>query len=414
MERIEKEKARIYQEGKKVLSILHEKGYCAYFAGGWVRDFLLERPSQDLDIATNATPDQFLALFPDAQSIGKQFGVIMLPVDSDYLEVTTFRREGSYVNGRHPTKLEWCDVYEDAQRRDFTINGLFYDPIRGQIFDYVEGKRDLEREYIRTIGPPQKRFEEDKLRLLRAIRFASALEFSIEGVTLEEIRKQAFTLFPAVSMERVQRELLKMQREAPFYKSVELLFQTNLLGALFPQIAHLISKDSQQVFERIKLFPQDLHFIFTLLAFFENFSPQFRLALCSYFKLPKRVFREVREYTRLEQFERENRDFSFDWLLLYAHPRFSSFLQAVLTLFPEKERVQRKRQHAIQTSAYSNQIRDIQEKKKKLQAAHLKAEGIAPGQRMGSLLKMGEEIAAIQQLYSPFEVIRELRKRREL
>lgn len=409
-----KEQEETFQMGKEVVSVLHKKGYQAYFAGGWVRDFLLERTSQDLDIATNATPDQIFSLFPGTQSIGKQFGVVMLPMETGYLEITTFRKEGSYMQGRYPGELEWSDAYEDAQRRDFTINGLFYDPFQDQVFDYVKGKRDLQRESICTIGPPQRRFEEDKLRLLRAVRFAASLQFTIEVSTLEEIKKQAFTLFPAVSMERVQRELLKMQKEGVLFQAVKLLFQTDLLKALFPQISHLVREDVENVFDRIKLFPKDLHFIFTLFVFFEDTSPQFRLSLCSYFRLPKWVSQEVKEYTRLEKFEREKRNFSFDWLILYAHSRFPSFLQAVLTLFPEEERVQRQEKHARQIKAYSHQIQDIQEKKKKLRAAHLEAEGISPGKQMGSLLKMGEEIAAVQQLYSPFEVIEELRKRKEL
>ena len=173
----------------KIVRRLRKEGYQALFAGGCVRDHLLGRAAKDYDVVTDARPDQIVPLFGKTLKIGVQFGVIMVILDGRQVEVATFRTEGGYADGRHPGHVEFVSAKEDAARRDFTVNGMFYDPIAGEVHDFVGGRDDLEKKILRTIGDPRQRFGEDYLRLLRAVRFSVQLDFSIEGQTWEAIRE---------------------------------------------------------------------------------------------------------------------------------------------------------------------------------------------------------------------------------
>jgi poly(A) polymerase len=220
----------------EVAQRLRAHGYLAYFAGGCVRDILLHRPAKDVDVVTDATPDDVLRLFPKAHAIGKAFAVVQVLIDGHPFEVATFRRESGYHDGRHPTEVAFTRPEEDAQRRDFTINGLFYDPASGQVLDYVGGLRDLQDRVLRAIGDPSARFREDYLRMLRAVRFASVLEFQLEAATADAIRAQADQL-RHISAERVQQELTRLLTESPRAgRGLELLRDTGLLSVLLPEI----------------------------------------------------------------------------------------------------------------------------------------------------------------------------------
>ncbi len=166
-----------------IANALHAAGFTAYFAGGCIRDLLLGRPVQDIDIATDAVPAEIQRLFPDHRAVGAQFGVILVKAENIPFEVATFRSDLAYRDGRHPEGIRFSSPQEDAQRRDFTVNGLFYDPRRRVILDYVGGESDLKARIIRTIGAPDDRFSEDHLRFMRAVRFAAALDFSIDDET---------------------------------------------------------------------------------------------------------------------------------------------------------------------------------------------------------------------------------------
>lgn len=160
---------------------LQQSGYEAYFVGGCVRDFILEKDSSDYDIVTSALPNQVIELFPHTVTIGAKFGVVAVVMENHPYEVATFRSDDVYEDGRHPSNVKFSSAKEDVFRRDFTINGLLMDPTRGEIFDYVNGRADIERKIIRTIGDPDSRFSEDYLRMLRAIRFTANLGFEIES-----------------------------------------------------------------------------------------------------------------------------------------------------------------------------------------------------------------------------------------
>lgn len=218
-----------------VVRVLRADGHEALFAGGCVRDTLLGRPVREIDIATSARPERVEALFPKTVAVGKAFGVILVLEGPHRFEVATFRSDGRYLDGRRPESVTFSGAREDALRRDFTINGMFLDPEGDRIVDYVEGRRDLERRLVRAIGDPRARFAEDRLRLLRAPRFAAQLGFAIEEATAAAIREAA----PAVTQisgERVRDELAKMLVHPTRSTALQLLKDLGLLAVVLPEI----------------------------------------------------------------------------------------------------------------------------------------------------------------------------------
>ncbi len=219
----------------KILTRLRGLGYEAYFVGGSVRDLLLKKKPKDFDIATNATPDIVEKSFPRTVPVGAQFGVMLVVEEGLSFEVATFRSDKGYQDGRHPNRIEFTNAKEDAIRRDFTVNGLFYDPIQKKVLDWVGGQKDLKKKMIRAIGDPKKRFAEDKLRLLRAIRFASVLGFKIEPKTMASIRKLAPQI-KVVSHERIREELIKMFTGPNPGLAMRLLDKAGLLKVVLPEV----------------------------------------------------------------------------------------------------------------------------------------------------------------------------------
>jgi len=227
---------------------LRHAGHEALWAGGCVRDQLLGREPKDYDVATSARPDEVRAVFGKSRTlaIGAAFGVIavlgMRGVQP--IEVATFRRDQEYSDGRHPDGVIFSNAAEDAQRRDFTINGIFYDPIAAQVVDFVGGQEDLAAGLVRAIGDPRRRFDEDKLRMVRAVRFAATFEFAIDPATLAAIRELAGEIV-IVSAERIATEMRNMLRHRCRRRAVELLEEARLLPILLPESERLVSGDSQ-------------------------------------------------------------------------------------------------------------------------------------------------------------------------
>lgn len=219
-----------------VVHQLRQAGYQAFWAGGCVRDLLLKKTPKDYDVATDALPDQVRDVFGRRKTlaIGEAFGVIAVlgAKGVEPVEIATFRSDAEYSDGRHPDSVEFSDPQEDAQRRDFTINGLFYDPIDERVIDYVEGQIDLEKKLIRAIGNPHDRFAEDKLRMLRAIRFTATYGFQIDDSTKVAIRENANEL-NVVSSERIAAETRRMLAHQSRKRSLELLIETNLFEEVF-------------------------------------------------------------------------------------------------------------------------------------------------------------------------------------
>ncbi len=218
---------------------LRQAGHEALFAGGCVRDHLRGTEPHDFDIATSATPDEVQALFEKAIAIGAAFGVIVVVVDGQPFEVATFREDLGGTDGRHPESVRFTDARADAKRRDFTVNGMFQDPETGAILDFVGGQKDLAARVIRTIGDPAQRFEEDRLRLLRAVRFATVLDFTIEPATYLAVRTLSSGI-GSVSAERIRDELTRIVNSGGRGgRGVGLLLETGLLDEVLPEVAAL-------------------------------------------------------------------------------------------------------------------------------------------------------------------------------
>lgn len=220
---------------RRIVEVLRSAGHEAYYAGGCVRDLLLGKAAHDYDIATSARPDEVTALFPRTVAVGAHFGVIMVIEENKPFEVATFRNDGNYGDGRRPDSVTFATAEEDAQRRDFTINGLFLDPVSNEVIDFVGGRRDLEAHVIRAIGDPALRFNEDKLRVLRGVRFAAALGFKIEPATWEAIRAFAGEV-PVVSAERIRDELSRIFLHPNRVRGFDLLDASGLLRILLPEV----------------------------------------------------------------------------------------------------------------------------------------------------------------------------------
>ena len=237
-----------------IIQTLRQQGFLAYLAGGCVRDLLLKREPVDYDVATSATPAQVMEIFPDTYAVGAQFGVVLVPLPdvliddqrisigegalpkSRAVEVATFRSDLGYSDGRRPDEVRFSlDPREDVARRDFTINGMMLDPVSGEVLDFVGGRRDLEAGIVRTIGDPELRFAEDKLRMLRAVRFAARFEYVIEPRTLAAIQRLAHEI-QVVSRERVRDELTKMLTEGHGWRAFLLLDESGLLKEVLPEI----------------------------------------------------------------------------------------------------------------------------------------------------------------------------------
>jgi poly(A) polymerase len=397
----------------KVVKTLQKAGHIAYFAGGWVRDFLLKHPSDDIDIATSAGIEEIAALFPKTIPIGAAFGIILVVEEGHSFEVATFRKENEYIDGRRPTRIERATPEEDAQRRDFTINGLFFDPLTKEIFDYVGGQDDLKKGIIRAIGDPHQRFLEDRLRMMRAARYATRFTFPIECDTEQAILFHAKSLLPAVAIERIWQELQKMSKFGHLDQSLLLLHQLELLGVIFPSLKSTSLIELKKTVDLIAKLPKDSPLIAKLLFLFPNFSLEEQLNLCNYLKLSRQE-KELVEFLHTSQnllrmpLEWQKKLENIEWAYFYAHP--SSFLSLEICKVQKEESSfllfhQEKRAHL------SHFIERIQKKDPLIKAADLQKEGVLPGVQMGKLLKEAEKISINEEIEDKIEILQRLKKK---
>lgn len=262
------------QHATNIVRKLREGGHQAYLAGGCVRDLLLGREAADYDVATDATPQQVMKIFPQTFAVGAQFGVVLVPLPNTesgmsalgvggkvpVVEVATFRSDFGYSDGRHPDEVRFSrDPREDVRRRDFTINGMMLDPLTGEVLDYVGGRGDLVAGMVRAIGDPERRFAEDKLRMLRAVRFAARFEYKIDPATFSAIQRLAKQIHQ-VSRERVREELSKMLIEGRAQRAFQLLDQSGLLEQVLPEISAMKGVEQPPQFH-----PEGDVFVHTLL-----------------------------------------------------------------------------------------------------------------------------------------------------
>ncbi len=407
----------IQKYATEVVKKLKEAGHIAYFAGGWVRDTLMKRPSDDIDIATTATVKEVQALFDRTIPVGIAFGIVIVVMGGHHFEVATFRKERGYLDGRRPTHIESASPKEDALRRDFTINGMFFDPTTDELFDYVEGQQDIKKGVIHAIGNPHDRFLEDRLRMMRAVRYSTRFDFVIEKKTQEAIRAHAKTLLPAVAMERVWQEFKKMSQFAHFDKGLVILHELDLLQTIFPSLKEVSTAEIIKRTTCIESFPKEAPTIAELLELFPTHSLKELLELCDYMKLSNTERDFIRFHHRSHSLFELPHDWQeklepYEWAKFYAHPHSGLMLHIVATRFSEKEREAFLKEHEKRQTHLSSAIERIRSKAPLLRAEDLIKENIQPGVQMGLLLKEAERIAVDNNLNSPGEVLALLKNSR--
>jgi poly(A) polymerase len=404
--------AKIY--ATHIVQKLTKEGYIAYFAGGWVRDFIMKHPSDDIDIATDAPPQQILDLFPHTLLVGLSFGVVIVVLEGHQFEVSTFRKDLGYENGRTPLAIELSEPREDALRRDFTINGMFYDPLTEQITDFVGGQEDIEKKVIRTIGNPYERFSEDRLRMIRAVRFSARFGFSIDLDTYEAISENATTLFPAVAMERIWQEFNKMAAFPHFDQALIELHRLGLLAVIFPQLEKVHLHTLKKQVSVLEFFPQGTPTILALMELFPDSSLEEQLHICQYLKSSNQDWRLVENTYKLrEAMEKDARTRDFDkvtWAYLYAHPLFDLSFHVIVARQTAKERQSLIHTHHERKQTLKTHVDRIIQKKPLVNASLLQELGIPTGKVMGLLLKEAEKIAITNQLDEAQSVIQELHR----
>src|SRR6266699_775237 len=223
------------QTAREVAARLRERGHIAYFAGGCVRDIIRGETPKDFDIVTDARPEVVQKIFPRTYAVGAHFGVIIVLENGFQFEVATFRSDDAYIDGRHPTSVHFSSPEEDAQRRDFTINGMFFDPEKNEVIDFVGGQKDLAVKLVRAIGDPAQRFAEDRLRMLRAVRFATVLDYKIDAQTWEALVANAPSI-NQISAERIREELVRIFLSPNRVRGWDLLDSSGLMRAILPEL----------------------------------------------------------------------------------------------------------------------------------------------------------------------------------
>lgn len=387
-----------YSSAVTIIKKLVQAGHIAYFAGGWVRDYLMKHRSDDIDIVTSASVEQIQALFPKTIPVGVAFGIVIVVEEGHHFEVATFRKEQGYLDGRRPTSIEPASPEEDAKRRDFTINGMFWDPLRQELHDYVEGQKDLKQGVIRAIGDPHQRFLEDRLRMMRAVRYSTRFHFLIEPETTQAILSHASTLLPAVAMERIWQEFKKMSQFAHFDTGLLTLHQLKLLPVIFPDIKEVALEEIQNRLRPLPFFPKDAPTIAGLLELFPDYSLEQLFDLCDYLKL-SRAEREIVHFLHhAKQMlgmpdEWQAQLELVEWAHFYAHEHSQTCLEIIVARFPEEKKVSLLELHRKRKQTLEPAILRIQSQHPIVRADHLFKEGILPGKKMGQLLKEAERIS---------------------
>ncbi|MHC4110089.1 MAG: CCA tRNA nucleotidyltransferase [Planctomycetota bacterium] len=278
------------QAAIKVIRRLNRNGFQALLAGGCVRDMLLGQRPKDYDVATNAQPQDVMGLFKRTLKVGAKFGVVIVMLEGRQVEVATFRTETGYADGRHPSVVKFSGAEEDASRRDFTINGMFYDPLKEKVIDYVDGRADLKKELIRTIGKPKERFGEDYLRMLRAVRFSTQLGFAIEPTTWSAICSNAKKI-TKISGERIAIELEAILANPNRSLGASMLADSGLAKAIFPGFSGKHVEFAVSVLGQLR---KKVDFALALASLFAGCTTEFALKRCQILKLSKNQNKHIK------------------------------------------------------------------------------------------------------------------------
>lgn len=402
----------VYEQAKEIAGILHKAGHIAYFAGGWVRDHLMENPSEDIDIATDAPPIKIMDFFPRTILVGLAFGVVIVVRAGHRFEVATFRKDLPYRDGRRPEGIEMSGPVEDAARRDFTINGMFYDPLTETVHDYVGGREDIRLRMIRTIGDPYERFFEDRLRMLRAFRFASRFGFTIESETLEAIRVNADKLFPSVAIERVWQEFDKMARYPRFDQAIVEMHRVGLLDRIFPELSSVHIKEIRRRVAAFSRFPPECPSVLYLTELFPDATVVQKIEIAKRLKVSTKELKLIERTEEIrEAIDLENRGEIpdiFRRISSFAYPDSELILRTITARLPREIAEHCLLRFSTLFSEYSSHIDRIRSGKPLVSSALLRTKGISPGKRMGVLLKEAERIAIDDNSNDPEYVLHRL------
>jgi poly(A) polymerase len=393
------------KEALFIINTLKKRGYVAYFAGGAPRDILLKRPIDDIDIATNASPKVIRSLFKKTVPIGIAFGIILVIINDKKFEVATFRKDIGYLDGRHPAKITFATAEEDAQRRDFTINGMFYDPIEKKILDFVNGKKDLKKGIIKAIGNAEERIKEDRLRMIRAIRFATRFNFKIEDKTKKAICLYASDLFPHVAIERIWQELTKMHMTNTLQTSFILLHELGLLGTIFEGLQNISLEELKKRQIPTYKFPQKTPLILHVVVLFKDLSLKEAEILCKKLKLSNQDAKVIELFYKAQDLLKTKAEDHL-WADFFTHEEADMLLE-VLGCINKKIILKTylgKKEHLKKF------ILRLQRKDPVVKADHLEKHGISPGRTMGLLLKEASKISINESLEHAAPIIDRLKK----
>lgn len=397
------------QEGAThIVKTLVDAGYVAYFAGGWVRDVILHHPSGDIDIATNAPPEKIMEIFPKTVPVGISFGVVMVILDGIEFEVSTFRKDFGYKDGRKPEKIEYSDPKEDALRRDFTINGMFYNPLTMEVHDYVGGMEDLKKGVVRTIGDPRERFTEDRLRMIRAVRFGCRFEYDIEDATKKAIKENANTLLPAVSMERVWQEFVKMREYPAFDQACVVLHELELMPVIFPALKEVSLEEIKKRVQWFSHFPEKTPTILFIMELFPGISLEERLEVCRYLRVSNQEQKIVHYFAEGKAlFEKKDVE-KAEWAEFYADPRSELFLEMEGARLSQQEHLDFLHFHEKQQVALFSHVERIRQNLPLVNSSMLMLLDVKPGPIMGQLLEEAKRISINEDVHDADTVMKKL------
>jgi poly(A) polymerase len=392
-----------------ICDTLKAAGFTAYFAGGWVRDYLMGHPSSDVDIATDASPEEIQKLFPRTIPVGIAFGVIIVVHKGHQFEVSTFRTDFEY-SGRKPAKIVKSTPDEDAKRRDFTINGMFYNPLQNEVIDYVGGREDLEKQVVRAIGNASERFFEDRLRMIRAVRFASRFGFSIDPETEKGIIEHAHTLFPAVAVERVYQEFCKMAEYSGFNKALIEMHRLGLLQEIFPSLASVSLDQIKDRVAPIAYFPKNYPAIVAILELFPDSSLEEQLEIVRFLRAGTVAERLIEYIYQGKRMVDDETRCPFDWSHFYANTHAKLCIDVIAARLKGDAHTDFLEHHASRMESLLPHSQRIAEKTPLITGKMLKEMGIDAGKQMGVLVKEAEYLAITHDLHTSEEILEILKK----
>lgn len=400
----------MYSKAKEIVEKITSKGFIAYYAGGWVRDYLLGVDSYDIDIATNATPDIIKSLFEHTVPIGEAFGIILVIIDEHSFEIATFRKDLEYKDGRRPSTIEYTTAREDALRRDFTINGMYFDPFDEKVIDYVDGQKDLKSKIIRAIGDPNLRFKEDRLRMIRAIRISCRFDFEIEENTKKAILYHAKNLFPSVAIERIYQELMKMSKYDNFKNGLISLFEMGLLQEIFEDLKNIDIEVLKNRLIHLSSLPTDTPTVIKLLELFSYKDLEQKINFCKYLKLSNEDTDFIKQYHLIQKAILEENPTDFDLAHLMKSSDFDLILKIIASHMPINKREDLITFYQGKKAALRPCIERIKNKCPLITSKDLIALGVKPGPKMGAFLKTAEIISINEKIENKASLLQKIKK----